>query len=140
MTTAPTHLVLDSEAVQALRDPAHRKHRRALAFVETMVSRGRGGGAAPVVPTAVRVEAGWDRRPRGAATKNRLRIAHTPLDRHAGDRAAARVAGLGVTVADAHIGATAAALPAPCAVLTSDVDDVRRLAAHLDVTIRVVGL
>jgi hypothetical protein len=139
MTGAPARLVLDNEAVQALRDPAHRKHRRALAFVESMVVRGR-DGAAPVVPTAVRVEAAWDRRAPGAAPVNRLRIVDVPLDRTGADRAAALVAALRVAVADAHLGAVVATMPGPCAVLTSDVDDVRRIAAHLGVPVRVVGL
>lgn len=139
MTGASVRVVLDNEAVQALLDPTHRKHRRALAFVEAAVSRGR-GGAAPVVPTAVRVEAAWDRRAPGAAAINRLRITDATLDRAAADRAAALVAALRVAVADAHIGAAVATMPGPCAVLTSDVDDMRRVVAHLDVPVRVVGL
>jgi hypothetical protein len=125
--------------VQALRDPAHRKHRRALAFLEAMVARGR-GGAAPVVPTAVRVEAAWDRRVAGAATINRFRVTHAVLDRLGADRAATLVAALRISVADAHLGAVMATTPAPCAVLTSDVDDIRRIAAHLDVPVTVVAL
>jgi hypothetical protein len=139
VTGAPTRLVLDNEAVQALRDVAHRKHRRALAFVEAIVSRGR-GGAVPVVPAAVRVEAAWDRRTPGAAVINRLRIDDAVLDGPAADRAAALVAALRISVADAYLGTVVAAQPAPCAVLTSDVDDVRRIAAHLDVPVTIVGL
>lgn len=139
MTGASVRVVLDNEAVQALLDPTHRKHRRALAFVEAAVSRGR-GGAAPVVPTAVRVEAAWDRRAPGVAAINRLRITDATLDRASADRAAALVAALRVAVADAHIGAAVATMPGPCAVLTSDVDDMRRVVAHLDVPVRVVGL
>lgn len=139
MTGAPTHLVLDNEAVQALRDPVHRKHRRALAFVEAMVARGR-GGAAPVVPTAVRVEAAWDRRAAGAAPINRLRVTDAVLDRASADCAAALVAALRISVADAHTGAVVATMPAPCAVLTSDVDDVGRIARHLDLPVTVVAL
>ena len=33
-----------------------------------------------------------------------------------------------------------ATTPAPCAVVTSDVDDIRRIAAHLDVPVTVVAL
>jgi hypothetical protein len=139
VTGAPARLVLDNEAVQALRDPAHRKHRRALAFVEVIVSGGR-GGAAPVVPTAVRVEAAWDRRVAGAAAINRLRVTDAPLDRAGADRAAALVAALRISVADAHIGAVVATMPGSCAVLTSDVDDVGRIVRHLDVPVRVVAL
>jgi hypothetical protein len=104
-----------------------------------MVSRGR-GGAAPVVPTAVRVEAAWDRRAPGAAAINLLRISDVVLDRASADRSAALVSALRVGVADAHLGAVVAALPPPSAVLTSDVDDVRRITAYLDVPATVVGL
>ncbi|MDT7580765.1 MAG: hypothetical protein QOK35_2029 [Pseudonocardiales bacterium] len=134
-----TRLLLDNEAVQALRDPTHRKHRRVLAFVESTVSRRR-GSATPVVPTAVRVEAGWDRRAARSATINRLRIDDAPLDTHRADLAAALVVALRVVVADAHLGAVVAGLSGPVAVLTSDVDDLRRIAAHLDVPVRVVAL
>lgn len=139
MTGGPASLVLDNEAVQALHDPRHRKHRRALAFVEAMVARGR-RGAAPTVPTAVRVEAGWDRRAVGAAVINRLRVTDAPLDRADADVAASLVAALRISVADAHLGATLAALHAGCAVVTSDVADVRRLAAYLDAPVTVVAL
>ena len=139
MTSAPARLVLDNEAVQALRDPRHRKHRRALAFVEAMLSRGR-SGAAPVVPTAVRVEAAWDRRAVGAATINRLRVVDAVLDRPDADRAAALVAALRISVADAHIGAVAAAPPTSCAVLTSDAGDMPRISAHLGVPVTIVSL
>jgi hypothetical protein len=139
VTGVPARLILDNEAVQALQDPVHRKHRRALAFVEAMVARGR-GGAAPLVPTAVRVEAGWDRRAAGSAAINRLRVTDAPLDRTSADVAASLVTALQISVADAHLGATLAALAARGAVVTSDVDDVRRLVAHLDVPVTVVAL
>jgi len=50
-------VVLDNEAVQALRSPTHPKHRRAQAVVEATLIRSRSTGAAPLVPVAVRVEA-----------------------------------------------------------------------------------
>ncbi|MDN5851886.1 MAG: hypothetical protein L0I24_09530 [Pseudonocardia sp.] len=131
-------LVLDNEAVQALRDPRHRKHRRAIAVVEALWARGR-GSRVPLVPTAVRVEAGWNRRARESAVINRLRVADVLLDGEAADRAAVLVRALGVSVADAHLGATLPSVPT-CAVLTSDVDDVRRIAAHLDLAVTVIGL
>ena len=58
----PRTVVLDNEAVQALADPAHRKHRRVLAVVEAVAARHlrRSGSVRLVVPTSVRVEAGWD--------------------------------------------------------------------------------
>ena len=55
-------VLLDNEAVQALRDPAHRKHRRVLAEVEFAFKRVvRTLPVSVAVPAAVRVEAGWDR-------------------------------------------------------------------------------
>ena len=45
-----------------------------------------------------------------------------------------------VSVADAHLGATVATLATSCAVLTSDVDDVGRIASHLDLPVTVVTL
>ena len=139
MTRPTPRLLLDSEAVQALRDPTHRKHRRVLAFVESTMSRRR-GGAPPVVPTAVRAEAGWDRRAALSAPINRLRVDDAPLDTRAADLAAALVVALRVAVADAHLGAVVAGLAGPVAVLTGDVDDVRRIVAHLDARVTVVAL
>jgi hypothetical protein len=67
-------LVLDNEAVQALRDERHPKHRQVLAHLAGIVGRRRRGReVAAVVPTSVRVEAGWDRTQPAAAAINRLR-------------------------------------------------------------------
>ena len=58
-----THLVvLDNEAVQALASPAHRQHRQALAYAHVIASRKRrAADIQAMVPTAVRVGAGWAR-------------------------------------------------------------------------------
>lgn len=135
-------VVLDNEAAQALLNPDHRKHRRTLAAVEAVTARAlrRAGSARLVVPTAVRVEAGWDRRARGAAAINRLRFDDAPLDRPAADRAAGVRHALGVSVADAHLAAVIASTAGPVAVLTSDVADIRRIASHLDADVTVVAL
>lgn len=132
-------VVLDNEAVQALIDVRHRKHRRALAVLEAMAAR---PSAPPrlVVPTAVRVEAGWDRRAARAAVVNRLRVEDAPLDRQHADRAAAVRAAMGVSVADAHIAAVLDGMEGPLAVLTSDVEDVRRIATHAGIAVTVVAL
>lgn len=132
--------VLDNEAVQALADPRHRKHRRVLARVEAVAARNlrRAGLARLVVPTAVRVEAGWDRRAADSAALNRLRVEDTTLDAAAADRAAQVRRALWVSVADAHLAATLQATAGPHAVLTSDVDDVHRIAGHLGVRVTVV--
>lgn len=135
-------VVLDNEAVQALLDPAHRKHRRALAVVEAVTARQtrRAGAVRLIVPTSVRVEAGWDRRAGGSVAVNRLRADDAVLDRPAADLAAAIRTSLRVSVADAHLGAVLTDLAGAVAVLTSDIDDVRRICAHTGVTASIVGL
>lgn len=133
-------VVLDNEAVQALVDVAHRKHRRVLAAVEVTAARNlrRAGSVRLVVPTAVRVEAGWDRRARRSAAINSLRVDDSPLDRRAADTAAAVVSALGVSVADAHLAAVLTTAPGPHTVVTSDKADVRRIAAHIGAAVNVV--
>lgn len=140
--TRSRSVILDNEAVQALIDPAHRKHRRVLAAVEAVTARARQrvGSARLVVPSAVRVEAGWDRRAPGAAVINRMPADDVPLDRPAADRAAAVRHALGVSVADAHLAAVIASTAPPVAVLTSDVTDLRRIAGYLDADVAVVAL
>jgi hypothetical protein len=137
--TAPI-VVLDNEAVQVLRSPTHPKHRRTLAVVEATLTRSRATGAAPLVPTTVRVEARWDRRDPGAASVNRLRARDQALDTSMANEASALRAALDVSVADAHLGAVMQALGEPHIVFTSDVADVRRLAEHLRTPTTVVRL
>lgn len=131
-------MLLDNEAVQALMSTRHPKHRRALALVGVVT--GRRMKALPidiVVPTAVRVEAGWDRRRSDAALINRLRVRDAELDRAAADTAAALVADHGVSVAGAHLGAVIAARHENTAitVVTSDPDDNRAVAGSAKVTV-----
>lgn len=106
------HVVLDNEAVQALRDPFSTKHRRVVAHLASVVQRRRKGASVlPVVPTAVRVEAGWDRSATDAAAINRFRVVDRSLDAPAADVAAAIRTRTGASVADAHIGAAVRGLP-----------------------------
>lgn len=130
-------VVLDNEAVQALRDPGHSKHRRVVSHVQVVASRKR--RAVPigiVVPTAVRVEAGWDRTSPTWAFPNRLRIADSSLDTPSANTAAAIRARTGVSVADAHVGAIiCSASDAQITVITSDPGDIRRIAGEAHVTI-----
>ena len=134
-------VVFDNEAVQALSDQRHRKHERALAAVMTLAGRkAQQEETAMLVPTSVRVEAGWDRTAPGAATVNRLHIVDAPLDGAAADRASQLRASLGVSVADAHLGAVLATTPGPHAVLTSDAGDVRRMSDHVGAAVRIVTL
>lgn len=133
-------VVLDKEAVQALSDPAHRKHRHVIAVVEAIASRNlrRAGSARLVVPTAVRVESGWDKRAPRAAAINRLRVDDMSLDSAAADRAARVRVDLAVSVADAHVAVVLDTTVGPHAMVTSDVDDARRIAAHLGLEVNVV--
>ncbi len=133
-------VVLDNEAVQALIDPDHDKHRRVLATVEAAARRNlrRAGSVSLVVPAAVQVEAGWDRRQPSTAALNRLRADRPPLAGAVIDDAADVVSALAVSVADAHLAATSATTPGPHAVMTSDEPDVRRGADHVGVPVNVV--
>lgn len=140
MTPART-VILDNEAIQALADVSHRKHRRMLASLEVVASRNlrRAGSVRLVAPTAVRVEAGWDRRSSGPTVNlARLRADDAPLDSAAADRAAAIRNALALSVADAHIGAVVQKAAGPIAVLTSDAGDIRRISDHLEIAVTVV--
>lgn len=140
--SAARAVLLDNEAVQALTDPTHAKHRRALALVEATAARNRtrAGSQRLVVPTSVRVEAGWDRTASRAAAINRLRVTDHGLDSTAANKAASIRAALGTSVADAHLGVTLVALGEPAAVITSDTDDLRQIAAHLGVQPTIIRL
>jgi hypothetical protein len=136
-----THLViLDNEAVQALASPAHRKHRQALAYVQVIASRKRrAADIHAVVPTTVRVEAGWDRTSPAWAFPNRLRITDSPLDPATASTAAAIRAQTHVSVADAHIGAIIGAAQATTiTVVTSDPADMRRIAGDKAVIVAAI--
>ncbi len=113
-----------------------------LAILEVLAARNlpRAGSVRLVVPTAVRVEAGWDRHRPHAATVNRLRIHDVPLDTEAADQAARICAALTVSVADAHIAVALETISGPHAVLTSDQDDIRRIADHLSVQPSIVSI
>lgn len=134
-------VILDSEPVQALMSETHPKHTRALAQLQVVAARkGKGSLTLAVVPTAVRVEAGWDRRAPQAALVNRLRIRDVVLDDHSANVAAAILTAHGVSVADAHIGAVISVLAGtgPITLVTSDPDDMRIVAkAHAVTVVRL---
>jgi len=123
-------VVLDNEAVTALADATHQKHRMVVAHLAGVAVRRRKGTPSRVmVATAVRVEAGWDRSEPGAAAINRYRVADAPLDAASANVAAAIANRTGVSVADAHIGAVVRSLAGDeVVVLTSDPDDMVRVA------------
>lgn len=132
-------VVLDNEAVQALRDDRDPTHRQVLAHLAGIVERRRRGRqVSAIVPTSVRVEAGWDRTQPAAI--NRLRVVDHVLDAATGNVAAAIVDELaGVSVADAHLGAAIRSLPHDeVVVLTSDPGDITRVAGDRPVrTVRI---
>jgi hypothetical protein len=136
-------VVLDNEAIQALLDPDHAKHRRMIAILVELNGRDRRRGARRpvVVPTAARVEAGWDRSSPAGAHANRLTQAvDQPLDRRAADRSTYLRAVAGVSVVDATVAQALEAAPQPCTVATSDVADFTRLRAVLDIDLRIVNV
>ena len=140
-------VVIDNEAVQALLDVGHAKHARLIAILTEINrrSRRRPTGIDVVVPTAVRVEAGWDRTAATTANANRIaRARDHALDAVAADRATQLRSATGVPVVDACVGQTIEALPGPVAVITSDIDDMTALRAATasggDKEVRVVRL
>ena len=130
-------VVLDNEAVNALADPAHTKHRRVVSYAQVVASRKRRAAAIDVVvPTAVRVETGWDRTSPSWAFLNGLRISDILLDTVSANVAAAIRQRSAVSVADAHLGAAIQSAPADqVTVLTSDPGDMRLVAGDRDITI-----
>jgi predicted nucleic acid-binding protein len=134
-----SHLVvLDNEAVQALSHPSHKKHVHVLSHVQVVVAdrKGQGLPVTVVVPTAVRVEAGWDRTMPAWAFLNRLLIGDITLDASSANIAAGIRQAARVSVADAHIGAVIqAAAAAKVTVITSDPGDIRRVSGDKEVNV-----
>lgn len=130
-------VVLDNEAAQALIDADHRKHRVVIAHLAAvLVRRRRGKAVRAVVPTAVRVEAGWNRSDPVAAAANRFRVTDAPLDQATADVAADIVVRADVSVVDAHIGAVVRTVLAAddVVVLSSDPNDMVRVSAPKRIT------
>jgi len=130
-------VLLDNEAVRALRNPTHPKHRRVVAHAQVVAQRKRRAATIEVaVPSAVRVEAGWDRTASAWAFPNRLRITDIPLDSVHANTAASIRNRTGVPVADAHLGAVIQSEPADrITVVTSDPDDMRLVAGHRQIIV-----
>ena len=133
-------VVLDNEAVQALADTTHRKHRQVVSHIQVVAGRKRRAAAIDlVVPTAVRVEARWDRTSPAWAFPNHLRITDIPLDTASANTAAAIRNRTGVSVADAHLGAVIQSAPAgQITVVTSDPGDMRLVAGDKNITVAAI--
>jgi hypothetical protein len=136
-----THLVvLDREAIQALRNPGHPRHRHVVSHAQVVTSRKRRAVAIQmVVPTAVRVEAGWDRTSPTWAFSSRLRVADRPLDTAGANTAAGIRDRTGVSVADSHTGAVIQSAPdGQITVVTSDPDDMRLVVGDRNITVAAI--
>jgi len=132
-------VVLDNEAVQALSSPDHPKHNRVVSHVQVVATRKKKAEqVAIVVPTSVRVEAGWDRTDPSWAFVNRLGVADVGLDAALANAASAiRVrVGVDISVVDSHIGAVIQSLPSQrLTVISSDPDDMRAVAETTPVVV-----
>ena len=130
-------VVLDSEAVTALHDRQHHRHREVVSHVQVIAQRKRRAEAIEaVVPTTVRVESGWDRRAATWAFLNGLRITDSALDAALANAAAAIRDTPAISVADAHIGALIQTTSAQrITVLTSDPGDIRQVAGVKPITV-----
>lgn len=121
-------LVVDNDAASALLRGPDAKRRQ---VIEALAAAD--GGA--VVPTAVRAEAGWDRRAGQAALANQLVPDDDPLDRPGADRAAElRAVVPAASVVDACVAVAAeraASRGSPVEILSSDPADIAALAAQL---------
>ena len=132
-------IILDNEAVQALQSTAHPKHRKVIAYVQRTVARKRKVvSSRVVVPTSVRVEAGWDRSDANWALPNRLRILDADLDASQANESSAirRRVGDQVSVVDAQVGAVIQGVaPGTVSVITSDPEDMATVAEHVAVVV-----
>lgn len=130
-------VLLDNEAVQSLGVLEHPEHRRVLSHIQVVTQRKRRAVQIDIeVPTAVRVEAGWDRTAASWAFANRLRIGDGILDADQANIAASIRERTDVSVADAHLGAVIQSTRADqITVLTSDPSDTRAVAGDRPVTI-----
>lgn len=93
------------------------------------------------ITVAVRVEAGWDRTATTAADINRISTAvDVDLRRAGADRAVQLRQAADVSVVDATVGQAAESATHPAVIVTSDVDDMTRLAGTLDGDVRVISI
>lgn len=142
MPAVTRHLVLDNEAAVALLSADEHDPKRAAVIAAIAAANGR-----RVVPSAVRVEAGWDRSQPRAANANRLIKTDDVLDAGGADRAVQlRSAVPSASVVDATVAVAAERASAANAasevveILTSDKPDLMALAGHLYTTVDVVRM
>ena len=140
MQGSMTTVVLDNQAVYALSAGPHDpRHKRVTAALEALRAspKLRRGTVRIVVPTGVRVEVGWSRQRQHWHLLNSLRLVDVPLDGVAADIAADQVREHGVSVADAHVGATVQLAPeGHVIVVTSDPKDITNVSGDRKVIIQ----
>lgn len=123
-------LILDAEAVSALLSTAPSDPKRATVLEAILAANG-----SCLVPTAVRCEAWWRRADPQAANANRLVPSDDVLDRPGADRdVELRRAVPTASLVDAAVMMAAERAPAAdvIEVLTSDLDDLSRLAGAVE--------
>jgi hypothetical protein len=132
-------IVLDNEAVHALSNPNHPKHDKVVSHFQVVADRKRKAEQITiVVPTSVRVDAGWDRTAATWALANRLGIADAGLDTARANVATAIRGRIGahISVVDAHVGAVIqSATAGRVTVITSDPDDMKAVAETTPVVV-----
>ena len=138
--TKAVHLVVfDNEAVVALRSASSPEHRKVVSHLQVVAQRKRRAVAVSiVVPTTVRVEAGWDRTAADWAFANQVGVADVALSAPLANLAAAiRFSGRNpISVADSHIGAIVRSSSATrVTVLSSDPSDMRAACGDTPVVI-----
>lgn len=139
-TSLPAALVLDNEALQALGDRRHAKHRVMLEKIAAVAYESRRGASVRVVtPTVVRVEALISRRASETATLGRFKVQDITLDSTRADRCVVLAAAATATAVDATVAeaAESEARTRRVSVYTSDVADLTRLVGHVDNSPRV---
>ncbi len=133
----PRTILLDNAAIGALLNPAHPQHRRLMAIAEAQRhERSRKRNVSLGVPLAIRVEAKWDRTKPDAAAVNRLPLHDFPLTAKS-TNVAARLReqlGVGLSVPDAHLGATLHETEGPHLIYTSDEPYVEAMVGNLGLT------
>ncbi|HEY2262863.1 MAG TPA: hypothetical protein VGI96_09595 [Streptosporangiaceae bacterium] len=111
-----------------------------MSHTQVVASRKRRAAAIQLtVPTAVRVEAGWDRTSPAWAFPNQLRIADSPLDTASANAAAGIRDRTGVSVTDSHAGSVIQLAPHDqITVVTSDPGDMRLVAGDKNITVAAI--
>ena len=141
-------LVLDAQGVAVLADPHHARHAELRAILQAARDKRRKraakDGYPTLVPTSVRIEAGWDRSAQAWSAMNALRVEDVVLDGGIANRAATPRSAVGsgrrkrmISTADAHLGAI---LQDGDIVATSDPGDVEAMASHRNISVATVIL